>query len=592
MREYAARGLVIIGVANCGIAPVLPGVHDSAAALACWGAAQPGMGEARVRCLVDQQAPVRAHQVSDAIREIVDSGVLEQLIIIFIGHGMTDGVEELWLLSDAANEPNIDVTKSRLHAQFGTVPHVIIVSDACRGQVTDVSLAACRRDACLSVRTQGPLRAKAVDSYCATLLGAPAFTSIHDGQSCFMKAFIPAIVGQTDLPLAGTSSTGYVQPRPLRKYLVARVCALLASLGLDPDAYAPDAMIQSEDDAWISRVELAGGKRAAVDRTLAWEDRRESVEQPQLGRDKQHPVLARHSGDRPSLEWSTSPDDLIMALLDPSIPVPSTKELAILPPYVLSALQSLTRLPEPVTTSPCSVMVDGAEIASVYCADGTIDSQHAQEAGISPAGDQRHASCLIQFRNGCWSFVPVLRGYGTHLMIDGTRLTAIDLSPLPTGRVAAAPPAELARRRMLKGVLQGFLDRGASPIEDASALNGVSRLLQPSGPFDLPLVLLVASVAADLGRFDLVANCANAAHVALGVRVLDLDLLVGPDAALSPLLLPLPLTRAGWVRTRAWPLHTPPAGLTPLPESWWTLLSPSSADAAQALLKEPSWRES
>ena len=59
-----------------------------------------------VKLLVDSSGPVRASDVFDAISELVGRGTLDQLVIYFSGHGFLNAFSEVWMLSNAPQNPN------------------------------------------------------------------------------------------------------------------------------------------------------------------------------------------------------------------------------------------------------------------------------------------------------------------------------------------------------------------------------------------------------------------------------------------------------------------------------------------------------
>jgi len=78
---------------------------------------------------------VGRRQILDRLREIIDSKRYEQLIIFFSGHGVLRTLQnEVWLLSEADFDGSemIDVTGTIDMARRSGIPHVLIVSDACR----------------------------------------------------------------------------------------------------------------------------------------------------------------------------------------------------------------------------------------------------------------------------------------------------------------------------------------------------------------------------------------------------------------------------------------------------------------------------
>jgi hypothetical protein len=90
-----------------------------------------------VTCLTDEgDRSVHVKDVKNAIKKYVDLGTLEQLLLYFAGHGQLNGFDELWLLSDAPDDPDeaINQTSSGDFARFCDVASVVFISDACRSK--------------------------------------------------------------------------------------------------------------------------------------------------------------------------------------------------------------------------------------------------------------------------------------------------------------------------------------------------------------------------------------------------------------------------------------------------------------------------
>ncbi|THF53008.1 caspase family protein [Flavobacterium supellecticarium] len=78
---------------------------------------------------------VNRRQILDRMASILDSRKYEQLIIFFSGHGVMRSLRnEVWLLSDANYDGSemVDVRGTIDMAREAGIPHVLIISDACR----------------------------------------------------------------------------------------------------------------------------------------------------------------------------------------------------------------------------------------------------------------------------------------------------------------------------------------------------------------------------------------------------------------------------------------------------------------------------
>ncbi|MCU7812869.1 MAG: caspase family protein, partial [Candidatus Thiodiazotropha sp. (ex Notomyrtea botanica)] len=125
------RAAVVIGVDKTGGLPKLNDAAKGARRFAKWARAQ---GVDPVKVITDQRAKVTIGKVKDAVKNIVNKGNVEQLLVYFAGHGVNIRYSEYWLLSDAPDDPDeaVNVRGSALLAAYCGIPHVILISDACR----------------------------------------------------------------------------------------------------------------------------------------------------------------------------------------------------------------------------------------------------------------------------------------------------------------------------------------------------------------------------------------------------------------------------------------------------------------------------
>lgn len=134
------RAFVLVGVGRTGRLPTLPAVTGGLQAMRDWIQDQ-GVPEELVTTLDDSDgSPVEVGQVFQAITAYADSRTVEQLVVYFCGHGVVNDGSELWLLSGAPEDPSaaVNVAKSIRLAERGVIPHVVLLSDACRSQAASL----------------------------------------------------------------------------------------------------------------------------------------------------------------------------------------------------------------------------------------------------------------------------------------------------------------------------------------------------------------------------------------------------------------------------------------------------------------------
>lgn len=139
--------LVAVGVNRTRPLVELRGAAAGARLLAEWFEAQRQFGvHVTIEVLVDEQAdgssrPVRVSDVQDVVGRLTDSG-FDMLTIYLAGHGIVkSGTDEQVLLSNAGRHPQeaVNVVATAQAARFCGLPHVVIISDACRNAIDPFS---------------------------------------------------------------------------------------------------------------------------------------------------------------------------------------------------------------------------------------------------------------------------------------------------------------------------------------------------------------------------------------------------------------------------------------------------------------------
>lgn len=257
------RALVLIGVHNTGGLERLPAVRAALSAMRSW-ADQQGFPPEAVRELSDLEGkPVRAADVYQAVEELSADVNLRQLVIYFCGHGMvTEG--ELWLLSDAPGNPNeaVNVPLSVRNAERGSVPHIVLLSDACRTATNSIQTGSVTGSV-IFPNLQAIGETRNVDLLYAAGAGAAGHQVAEaDGDGTFHPVFTEVLaegLAGVNVELervtdpAGTFDL--VRPRPLLKALKSQVGVRLGTLGHVTVIQVPDGRITSDDQAWLSRLE-------------------------------------------------------------------------------------------------------------------------------------------------------------------------------------------------------------------------------------------------------------------------------------------------------------------------------------------------
>ncbi|MDX0015940.1 hypothetical protein GOB19_23375 [Sinorhizobium meliloti] len=125
------RAALLIGVDNASQFPPLKAAVSGAKSVSEWLAAE---GYQTTLLTDENGGAVAVHDVKAALKSIVERGDTEKLVVYFSGHGLLNGLSELWLLSDAAHDIDevIDVSRNVEAARTCGVKSVVFISDACR----------------------------------------------------------------------------------------------------------------------------------------------------------------------------------------------------------------------------------------------------------------------------------------------------------------------------------------------------------------------------------------------------------------------------------------------------------------------------
>ncbi len=261
-----SRAAVLIGVNRTGGLPVLNDAASGARSMERWALAQ-GLAPRRVLVFTDEQQPVEIGAIKRAIRTLVDSGAIEQLIVYFAGHGVNIRYGEYWLLSDAPVDPSaaVNVEGSIVLARRSGIPHVVFISDACRTAAEGIQAQGVTGSE-IFPNDPVPGPEQAVDVFFATTLGRPALevkdpaaasASFH---AVYTQALLDAVSGRLPAAVKEAERDGrrlqLVRPRPLKSCLLdelpRRLAALALPLAVDQ---VPDARITSDDDAWLAQLD-------------------------------------------------------------------------------------------------------------------------------------------------------------------------------------------------------------------------------------------------------------------------------------------------------------------------------------------------
>jgi hypothetical protein len=529
--------------------------------MATWAEQQ---GVQHLTVLTDDDGRVVAiADVKAAIREIVELGSVEHLCLYFAGHGVNSNRNEVWLLTGAPEDPQeaINVSGSVKQAQYGSIPYVAVISDACRTAAAGLQMQGMSGSEVFPNDPGGAVRF--VDQFYACGLGRPAHEVAVNGsyEAVYTAALLTALEGREPVQ---PSDPEYVRPRPLRDY-VQRQLSDLSPQGVDQ---APEAIIASDDDAWVATLP-DGGRPARPG--------------PTRGR-RSHPAAdaafmllgprgTRRASVRGDREARARVDRDVAALVGPTLDDGEGDGGPELRHSVTSTFRFRGVTPTSAVTQPgARSMVFGS-------------------SAVVGHGARPSRTVLVTFETGMGVALPVLPRYDAVIDFDGEEVISVAYerwSSRDGGPGSLRQQRRHVREMRAVAAIASRDGRFTLEPEDAEFLAARMRV---GKRFDPALAVYAAYAYDAVGRPDLVANMAW--HVArdIGGLFFDIAMLCGPlRSDFSSRITTIggfPLLGQGWALRRALDVTLPPAlqGIEQaVVPSLWTLFDPNGcAQLADAI---------
>jgi hypothetical protein len=263
------KGAVVIGVNKTGGLPALQSAASGAKDVAEWLESE----GYKVVCLTDQNGPVLAQQVWNAVAEFVTVPSRYSLLVVyFSGHGTWHTKSDHWLLSGAPVQTTeaINLRGAMEVAEFSGIPNVVFISDACRS-IPDTRSGA-KVDGIDAFPNYSEITASSkIDCFKATAEALAAYEVVVNGVA--QSVLTSALKSAFDSPepsmvreiAEGGGTVRVVPNRRLEIFLQNKVNALLASVnpGLTQTV---QANVPSSDDVYIARVRAPPAPAGAAPR--------------------------------------------------------------------------------------------------------------------------------------------------------------------------------------------------------------------------------------------------------------------------------------------------------------------------------------
>ena len=596
------RAIVLVGVQNTRGLPRLQAVLAGVTGMEEWANSQ-GIPAERIRRVTDESGDVTPQRIKDAIRDLLQPGNLDQLIIYFAGHGLNVGWSEYWLLSDASDDPNaaVNLKASEERARHCGVPHVVFISDACRSAAAGI-----QAQGILGSTIFGNPRSVGaemqVDLFFATLVGDPALeirdpaTAAQTFQAVYTEALLEALRGQHPAVTVPDTSTGgnVVRPWPLKKFLAGELPKRVfqATSGADPRSQLPDARIGSDPEtAWLSLIPARRG--GSPPQSFAGAPHADA---------ETHSKQAIAAADRSTIATRSmlARDGVPLESLLLSMPVSDftgRNDLDIFSQQNRQFRETSRFLSRPFgplhTETRCGFKIRGARI--VRCTGANPSSVFDDGTGAHADVPERSAcSYLLEFEGGTGALLPAIGGFLASLTFDGQQLVDVAYEPAEGTARWGVFNDHADDIRALRAAVAAATRMGTFRLEGSDAEH-LARRMQLAKGIDPSLALYAAHAYRDQGYRKRIAEMAGFMQDDLGICLFDIALLNGQldensRAAFRGDVLPfLPMLTQSWALLPAYDARLPD-GLERisrqlLPNSLWTLLKPDGVRLVADVLK-------
>jgi len=564
------RAIVLIGVSQTrGHLGRLEAVESAVDLMEQWARGQGIPADRIVRITDGAGEPVTTHQIYRWVRHFVEQDPVEQLIVYFSGHGSLVGRAEFWHLSDAPADLNaaVNLEVSIETALYGSVRHVVFISDACRTVLTGTRQTRMHGAGILPNPNEGN-RAREVDAFYATKLGAPALeVPVRVGANSVYKAAYTEVLSKV---LRGAEpsvvDSGFIRPWRLREALELLVPEYLRTLGLPlAQDQEPDAVLRSGNQAWVARFDIrkpqtgsdGPGPRSGSSSNIglggelsgADELEREDGESEQ--------------GGAPSSPFPLSAEALVSRALchpfdDASLEIPPLHAMTEQARDVLHKAVAAVGEDVPGLESSGLVVI-GQRVQGVRCLeyDGAIKPGFGS---VGAAGSANTATfhywefpdlwtpkqALVQLRDGSGLLVPIFNGCIATLKWDTEGRMALHYDPL----YAQADTDDMRQLQWLRAVVAEAAKQNVFEVDKASA-RALDERMTKLQFLDPALALYAAYAYREIGEIDRIRALRDYLFQRLGVHLFDLallsrDLLRGSYTP-TDCMPATPLLSTGWV---------------------------------------------
>ncbi len=592
------RAIVLIGIQEARNLPQLHAVWRGVDAMKEWALTQ-GIAPELICPITDEDGDVAPHNIEKEIEQLTLRGDLDQLVIYYSGHGINVGYNEFWLLSDAVENGNkaVNLKASEEAARFGSIPHIVFISDACRSSATGIAEQV-KKGTSIFPGKFVPGRERAVDIFYATLLGQPALEissaveAAERYQAVYTTALLDALYGRHQQVIDDADGKLYIRPRPLKKFLTKYLpLQVLKQVGvMDGRSQEPDARITSDDDAWLSLVDTTASRPLGPGPFLSSNlEHLSSLDKTQVDAVEFFSELpatmtrAAISGDRRAMAESLGNQILMNGQI-------SGSELSIISDSSDRFTHHITSNSEafgPMHFETGSgFKLKGAKLKSGI-AVGVGTEVLTDELLSLTVPDHQAVSTLIILTDGRGVLLPALNDFICSLVFDDDALVDVAFEPCDTGVRWDLFQNRADELRELRAIIASATRLGKFCLEGPDA-EELARKMQLAKGVDPALAMYAALAYRDQGKRKLIQQMASYMRDDLGIGFFDIALLAGELVPDAPKLVReqtfpfLPMFTETWGLLSVYDLKMP-QGLEEIwqhvvPDSLWTLFDPDGVD--------------
>lgn len=572
------RAAILIGIDKTGDLPPLKDAARGALAMKKWADAQ-GMNPVHV--FTDQKKNVDVDSIWDAIKTLVNAANLHQLVIYFAGHGINLNRQEYWLLSDAPDDTKaaVNVAGSVALASTCGIPHIVLISDACRTAAEGI------RAQSVSGREIFPNREdseKPVDQFFACELGRPSHEirdpkiTISKFKALYTGELLPALLGKrsqiVEWATKGAENTGLIRPRSLRDYMSVAMTKRLDSLGPETGVIqVPTARINSDPNAWISLVsrEKPKGlgshsrgrpKGSGGDPGKGSKEPLKPIKLPMTSETISslilESVLTPRSNPKADFEHSQTEFEVVRTL-----PIQIVRDF-------IGSTELIAKPFGPTHhETQCGFKIRGTRIIEAFSRNanayvGDYDGLPGAVVRVDPKAWPGE-SVLLVLEGNTGVLLPAIPGFLAALTIEDGELVDVAYEPSENTPRWYNFTEHAAEIRALRAIASASMTRGVFRLEANDAL-AIAKRMQYVKDVDPALAVYAAYAYHDLQRLDLIREMKQYMRDSLGATLFDVALLSRElngrrVTAETNILSFVPLLAQGWALLSANKVSLPPA---------------------------------